>query len=117
MAIIATKTRAQLVTMALDELGVTDAATPPTADEQELVDQRVDGLLRELAARGVVEVADQSQIPVEQTGPLAELLANECSVQFGMPKKSPQERLLIEQRLRTMTAANITNEPVRGTYY
>lgn len=112
-----TKTRAELVVMALDELGVTDSANDPEAEDVAKVDERVDGLLGELAARGVVFVANQDEIPIEQSGPLAELLANEVAAVYGKAKKSPPERLLIEQRLRTMTAAETTNEPVRGTYY
>lgn len=112
-----TKTRAQVVEMALAELMASDAANAAAAEDEAAVDDRVDGLFAELAARGVVSIADEDEIPIEWTGPLAVLLANECAAIFGKPKMADDEVRRIEQRLRTMQAAVTADEPLRMTYY
>lgn len=97
-----TKTRAQLVAQAADELGIVGSGQSLADEDEDKIDGRVDGLLGELAIRGVVDVADETAIPVEWCGPLSELLANEVATVFGKPKKSQAEREMIEERLRVM---------------
>lgn len=97
-----TKTREQLVAMALDELYVTGTGQAPDDDDEDKVDSRFDGLMAELALREVVQVDNEDAIPVEWCGALAELLANECAAAFGRPKKSEADRTAIEDRLKVM---------------
>lgn len=107
-----TKTRAELVTMASDELLISSSGNSPDADDFDKVNARVDGLFAELASRGICEIADEDEIPVEWTGPLSELLANECANIFGRPKKAALDREMIEDRLRVMVNRIA---PVRNT--
>jgi len=96
------KTREQLVAMALDDLLVVGSGQSPEAEDQQKVDSRVDVLFAELAARGVVTIADDQDIPIEWCGRLSELLADECARAFGKQKMSPEERDEIEDRLQTI---------------
>jgi len=97
------KTRAQLVAEALTELFADGGAgQSPDAEDQDAVERKVDGLIEELAARNIVTVANDDQIPAEWFGPLAELLANECAPRFGRAK-SAALREDAEARLKVMT--------------
>ena len=97
------KTRDALVAEALTELFADGGAgQSPDAEDRDAVDRKVDGLIEELAARGIVTVANDEQIPPEWFGPLAELLANECAPRFGRPK-STALREDAEARLKVMT--------------
>ena len=74
------KTREQLVAEALTELFADGGSgQSPDAEDRDAVDRKVDGLIEELAARNIVTVANDAQIPPEWFGPLAELLANDCA--------------------------------------
>jgi hypothetical protein len=99
---MSTKTRAQLVAMALDELFAVGTGQSAEAEDTDKVDSRFDGLAGELALRGVVSIANEGEIPAEWCGPLSELLANECGPAFGIARKSMAERDAIEDRLRVM---------------
>jgi len=97
------KTRDALVAEALTELFADGGAgQSPDAEDRDAVDRKVDGLIEELSARGIVTVANDEQIPPEWFGPLAELLANECAPRFGRPK-SATLRDDAEARLKVMT--------------
>jgi len=97
------KTRAELVAEALTELFADGGSgQSPDAEDRDAVDRKVDGLVEELAARNIVTVANDAQIPPEWFGPLAELLANECAPRFGRPKNAAL-REDAEARLKVMT--------------
>lgn len=97
-----TKTRAQLVELAADELLLTSEGNSLEDAYEDKIDARVDLLFGELLARGVVDVDNEDEIPAEWCGPLAELLANECAVAFGKQKLAPAARTEIEDRLKIM---------------
>lgn len=107
------KTRLELASMALDELLVSGTGNPPADDDIEKVDSRFDGLIGELEGRGVLQIADDQDIPVEWTGPLAELLANECSRAFGKQKMAEPMREAVEDRLRIMVNRQDTNKTLK----
>lgn len=94
-------TREMLVNEALSVLGVVGAGQTADSEDQEKVDDRVEALLEELAARDVVTVADDDDIAPAQFGALAELLANECAPSFGLPKNSNVKEAA-EDRLKTV---------------
>jgi hypothetical protein len=97
------KTREELVAEALTELFADGGSgQAPDAEDRDAVDRKVDGLIEELAARNIVTVANDAQIPTEWFGPLAELLADACAPRFGRPK-SPALREDAEARLKVMT--------------
>jgi hypothetical protein len=107
------KTRLQLASMALDEMLVVGAGQSPADEDIEKVDGRLDGLIGELEGRGVLQIADDQDIPVEWTGPLAELLANECARSFGKEKMPEQMREAVEERLRIMVNRQDTNKTLK----
>ena len=97
------KTREELVAEALTELFADGGSgQSPDAEDRDAVDRKVDGLIEELAARNIVTVASDAQIPPEWFGPLAELLADACAPRFGRPK-SVALREDAEARLKVMT--------------
>lgn len=97
-----TKTRAQLVAMALDDLLVVGAGQSAEDEDIEKVDSRFDGLMGELSSRGICTIADENEIPIEWTGPLSELLASECAKAFGKQKMPAEIRTETEDRLQVM---------------
>lgn len=107
------KTRLELASMALDELMDAGTGSSHDAEEIEKVDSRFDGLIGELEIRGVLQIADDQDIPVEWTGPLAELLANECSRIYGKQKMPLQMREEVEDRLRIMVNRQDTNKTLK----
>lgn len=109
--------RARLVDMALENLGALEAGQDPAAEDTGRVDNYVDALFGELRARSIVDVSDDANIPVEWSAALALLLADMNPIPFGKSHMPEQERRLIEQRLRSMVAAQTTNEPLRSVYY
>lgn len=85
--------------MAADDLGIVGSGQVLAEEDQEKIDDRFDGLMNELSLRGIVTVSDDSEIPVEWCSALSELLANECSPTFGIPKHDVS---MAEERLRIM---------------
>lgn len=81
-----TKTREQLVEMAAEELQLVGSGQVLEDEDADKIDSRLDGLASELASRGVYEISDDSQIPIEAAGPLAVCLAVECATIFGVQK-------------------------------
>ena len=107
-----TKTRAQLVEMAAEELGICNANTSLEAEDAAKIDGRLDGLLGELAARGVVDVSADNDIESTYCGALAQLLANECASVFGAARKSEAERTVIEDRLKVIDQRQPPSKPL-----
>lgn len=83
---MSTITRSQLVELAAEELGVLGAGQSLDSEDQTKIDGRIDGLIAELSSRGIVDIANDEEIPSEMSGPLATCLAVECALTFGKPK-------------------------------
>lgn len=97
-----TRTRAELVTQAGEELLLIAAGQELETEDQQKIDSRVDGMFAELSARGVCDVTDDGAIPIEWAECLALLLANASATAFGKPRMAEQARDQIEDRLRIM---------------
>lgn len=97
-----TKTRDELVDMAAAELLIIASGQSLAAEDQETIDSRLDGLIGELSARGICSVTDDDAVPIEWSGALALLLADEAAPLFSKPKMVPDARTIIEDRLRVM---------------
>lgn len=98
-----TKTRAQLVAMALDNLMAVGSGQDAEAEDYDKVDGRLDGLIAELGTREVCDVSDDSEIPIEWTDALAILLADAAAPAFGIPKMAEQARDSVMDRLKVIT--------------
>lgn len=105
------KTRAELVVMAADELGITSPGQSLAVEDSGKIDSRLDGLIGELAAREVVYVPNLDEIPIEISGPLALLLANESAGAFGQPRLADPAREAIEERIRVAVQRQPPAEP------
>lgn len=113
---MATRTRAQLVARAADKLFLTGNGQPLEADDSAFIDLRVDELIEQLSADGVVDIPDLSEIDVRYFNPLAELLANVCATEFGQVY-SPERKLQFEAELRRTSASRPTYEAQRVDYF
>jgi hypothetical protein len=78
------RTRADLVTEALDVLGVTATGQPAEVDDFDKVDDRVDQVIAKLAALEIVTVGDVTAIPDEWFDDLATILADAVKNKFGL---------------------------------
>jgi len=113
-----------LIRTTLDELKVTSYGTPPSAEEHQAVDERIDGMLAELSARNIVSVADTSYIPVEIMVPLGQVLARHLGSRFSVmsdeldkmfgPEAHPFSP---ENRLRSINRAAPVGAPVQPDYF
>jgi hypothetical protein len=116
--------REDLIRATLDELKVTSYGTPPSAEEHDAVDTRIDGILAELSARNIVSVADTDFIPVEILVPLAQVMARHLGSRFSVmsdeldkmfgPEMHPFSP---ESRLRAINRSAPTGAPAMPDYY
>jgi hypothetical protein len=101
------KTRAELIEAALQALSAVGAGQDAGAEDQALVDARLDGILAELAARGVCHVGHADQIPAAWFEALATIVARHLAKPFALtgPELSDLVALAAdaEARLRVMT--------------
>lgn len=117
---MATKTRTDLVNKALSIL-IPAAGQNPSAEDYQAMDSYVDPLVAELEQRQIVTVDDTSAIPAEWFLPLAILLANDASMEFGAPvtatPSNPDPVGNAIMRLREVQYSRPTGEPMRGEYF
>lgn len=109
---MATHTRQELVTQALYDLGAAYPGQAAASEDYADVDKFVDGLIAQLASRGIAVVSDDEAIPDEMFRPLALLLANEASAEFG----GTFDVAGAESRLRQITRSGPTYEVAQGDY-
>lgn len=86
------RTRSDLITEALGELGVLSTVEPPAVEDIAFVDGKLDATCRKLEGLEIVFVADRGQpgpiggnIPAQWFSDLAVILADECKGKFGLP--------------------------------
>lgn len=108
MSIEATKTRTQLVNDALGKLMVVGSGQSPDAEDFDKVNAKVDGLILQLSADEVCEIANDDEIPTEWFDDLASLLANRCANDFGKAY-SEDAKKIFEGHLTGMTRSLMTN--------
>lgn len=116
MATVTTKSRAELVTQALSNLGVLQAGQTPADEDASAVDGHIDGVFSRLAAKGVVTLQDYDAIPIAWFNTLAELVADDAQSEFG-GKSDPQKVLIAETDLRIMARVKPTRAPLQTDYF
>jgi hypothetical protein len=86
-----TRTRADLITEVLDQLGVTAIGQVPAADDVNKVDTRLDNMLEEISALGIYTVIDSGSvgpqggdIDAAALRSLGAMVANMCAANFGL---------------------------------
>lgn len=115
-------TRAYLVTLILQELGVWQAGQDLPPEDFRVVDQRLPYLLRAMAKQRVYSVDDpDTYIPDEAVTELARYLAGELAQSFGLADTELAEvktnAALAEGALRFTRTTGPTYAPQRSTYY
>jgi hypothetical protein len=112
----ATRTRDQLIARALTKLTVIGSGQSPDAEDRATVDDAVAGVLADLAARGVVEVANDDEIAIEWFESLAEILAQHVAADFGRERDA--ERIArAEAALIKKTVPGPTYQIQRADYF
>src|SRR5690606_24761624 len=110
------KTRAELVTRALEKIRVVGSGQTASAEDAQLVDKIVDPLMEDLAARGIFQWGDEDDLPEAAFEHLAWLLGNLAAPDFGKPEDDAKRRMM-EARLRLLDSATLSGEPVRAEYF
>lgn len=77
------KTKADLITETLQELGVLAAGQSASSEDTAAVDARIVPLLQDLAIRNVIYIGDANAIPDEAFNHLVMRLAEACARKFG----------------------------------
>lgn len=122
------RTRADLVTEALDVLNIVPTGQTPEVEDYEKVDNKVDGMMARLAGLEVVYVGDADQIPDEWFDDLAAILAEACKSKFGVTADdaerltrdglgSPPGTGTAAMSLKMMTRGRPTGEPQETEYF
>lgn len=111
-----TKSREELITRVLEELGVLAAGQAPSAEDSQTIDNEIDPVLEDLASRGVYTYGDADSIEEDAFVHLAVLIANSKAKPFGMAP-SEDTRLLAERRLRDLDLAMLSGQPQDITWF
>lgn len=77
------RTSRDLVNEALANLGVLAAGQPVDPEDYAYVNEKLDSILRKLAALEIVYVPDADNIPGAFFSDLADIVAGECATKFG----------------------------------
>jgi hypothetical protein len=117
-----TRTRNDLIVAALANLGLIQAGQAPEADDVSAIDKYIDGVINELALRGVVTISDPNAIPAEYFEALAICVADAASAEFGARGQFTDARFApypagAEARLRYMNSGKPTYQVLRTRYF
>lgn len=110
------KTREELISRALNKLGVIGAGQAPAAEDMALLNDAIVPLLSDLAARSVYGLGDPDNIEDAPFEHLATLLANATARDFGK-NEDETVRALAEQRLRAIRDPMLSYQPQTVDYY
>ena len=89
------RTSIDLVTEALANLQVLAAGQPVDVEDFQYVNEKLDAIMRKLAALEIVYVADVNNIPGAWFADLADIVAGECVSKFG---STPEDSATLVQR-------------------
>lgn len=97
---MATRTTNQMVNRALSIIGVASIGNSVSAEDYELAAEAFETLMLELEARHIVYIPNREEIDLRYFEPLAQLLAQRVSADFGaaqdMQKIALNESLLLQ---------------------
>lgn len=77
------RTSADLITESLANLGVLAAGQAVDPEDYQYVEEKLDSILRKLAALEICYVPDPENIPGAWFSDLADIIAGECATKFG----------------------------------
>lgn len=106
-----------IIADALDLLGRgTGVGQAVPAEDYATIEGFIDPLYRQLAADGIVEVADRNNIPLAVYVPLTWLLANAAAPKFDMPQDDAK-RMQTEIDIRRIATNRALTRPVKVAYF
>jgi hypothetical protein len=115
------KTRADLINAIGENLGVKAAGQSLSAEDEALIDARLDGALGELAARRVFPYVDTQEFEDESYLAIADGCTPFCSIPFGVSQVAGMDinsfRQQAEQRLRRIAETTFTHSPLVAEYF
>lgn len=77
------RTQADLINEALANLGLLSAGQPTDPEDYNYVQEKLDAIMRDLAAMEIVFIADVNNIPGAFFSRLADIVCGECAAKFG----------------------------------
>jgi hypothetical protein len=89
------RTSTDLINEALANLGVLSAGQAVDPEDTNYVSEKLDGIVRKLAALEIVYVADINNIPGAWFVDLADIVAGECANKFGA---TPEDVVKLTQK-------------------
>lgn len=117
------KTRQELIRRAIDMLAPA-AGQAPSAEDVELVDGLLEPMLAMLPARGISEQINPDEVPDEIYLPLAILLADVATTDFGMDRGTPDnpnsfafKAAEAERMIRVIQGTRPTYNPAQVDYF
>lgn len=110
------KTRHDLIVATLELLQADGGSgQAPAPEDIDLVDKYIDGQLAALNRRGIL-ATEKDRFDEEFLGPLAIIVADECSPRFGIAR-NPVSRAEAELLIRQITAATLVPGDVTSSEY
>lgn len=110
------KSRQQLISRALEELGVVGAGQTASAEDTATIDEAIEPVMSDLATRNIYAWGDPDEYDEDAFEHLAVLLANAKSRPYGLVP-SEETRLLAERRLRQLNLYVLSGQPQVVDYY
>jgi len=108
--------RTDLIKMALQHVKAVAAGQPVSAEDNQLVSDRLAGIFAELAAREICYVPDLDDVPDEWAEALSLIVAKHVAPAFGLAGSELSDIVALagdaEGRLRVMTRKNGTGRPL-----
>jgi hypothetical protein len=110
------KTREDLIARALRKLGVVGAGQSPSAEDSQAVDDEIEPVMADLAARGIYAWGNPDEIDDEAFVHLAAILGNSVANDFGKPEDEAK-REYAEMRLKLLDVKTLSGQPLKTVYY
>jgi hypothetical protein len=110
------RTRQDLISSVLEELGALGAGQTPDAEDVADIEKRLDSTFAELAARGVWYVQDDQVIDDAAYNALVAIVADMASPAYGQPRNA-EAAMNAETRLRRLRPSMPVFPPVRVDYF
>lgn len=113
---MATKTRDDLVSRALNKLGVIGAGQTAATEDTAQVDGTVDSVMSDLATRQIFAWGDPDDIDQDAFEHLADCLAVANARDYGL-QPDDNVRLMAESRLRQLNLTALSGQPQSVDYF
>lgn len=114
---MANRTRAQLVTRALQKLKVVGSGQTASAEDSQLVDDVVGPVLQSLSRRAIFQWGDEDDLPEEAFEHLADCVAHAAAPDFGKSYGDDAALRGFERRLRELEPYALSGQRQTTEYF